>query len=221
MTSSHLMIFYLIYFLIILLIIELLFKIFSIKPEITRKIAHIVCTLSSIGFIYFFDNQIYVFVICLSFFILLLISKSKNIFKSIDAVSRKTLGSFLLPLGIYLTYIFSYKSVLKVEYILPITILAISDPIAAIFGVFIKKNNRQISIYAISFNKTYFGSIAFLISSFLISYLIFKTFNYPLSYPFITSISFAFILTVVEILSPFGSDNVSVPLTTIFLLNLL
>lgn len=210
---------YLIAIVLLLIFNELNYRRFKVKGEITRKFAHFVSTLAVIPFPYIFSSHWYVMVLGIIFFIALFVTQHSKQLKSIHDIERKSVGSYLLPFSIYITFLLSIKFGLKFYYILPMLILAICDPMAAILGMNIKKKNQKITVFGINTGKTILGSGGFLVTSFFISIIAlyfnrgvfdFKTFWLA----FVVSV----ISTLAELFSWRGSDNLTIPLSVCFTL---
>jgi len=195
---------------------ELIYRRLGLKGEITRKFAHFTATLSTVTFPYLFTEHWYVLVLAVAFFIILFISRNGTQLKSIHDIGRKSVGSYLLPLSIYLTFLISNMLDNKFLYILPIIILAVCDPMAGILGIHIKKNNHKIDILGIETKKTVLGSGSFLLSSFIISIiaLYFNRMVFDLK-TFWLALAIAVVATFAELLSWRGSDNIFIPMSVI------
>jgi len=195
---------------------ELIYRRLGLKGEITRKFAHFTATLSTVTFPYLFTDHWYVMVLAVAFFVILFISRNGTQLKSIHDIERKSVGSYLLPLSIYLTFLISNLLDNKFLYILPIIILAVCDPMAGILGINIKKNNHKIEIMGIETKKTILGSGSFLLSSFIIS-IIALYFN-RMAFDFKTfwlALAISVVATGAELLSWRGSDNLFIPMSVI------
>ncbi|RLD54524.1 MAG: hypothetical protein DRJ05_14490 [Bacteroidetes bacterium] len=209
---------FLIGFVAIIVLTEYLHKRFSLNPEHTRKIAHVMASLSSLVFVYAFDSYWYVFIIGFIFFVTLLVGKYNNAFKSIDSVKRKTSGSYLLPISICVLFYFSNTQGNNLIFVLPLLILGISDPLAATFGMMYRANTRKIIILNYTFDKTVLGSMVFFISTLFISIITLHLFGYQTREVFIISLAIAVANTLIELVSSKGIDNLSVPLMTMAIL---
>lgn len=203
----------------LLVFTELIYRRLGLKGEITRKIAHFTATLSTITFPYLFIDHWYVLALASFFFIVLFISRHGTQLKSIHDITRKSIGSYLLPIAIYLTFLIAYKSGNRFYFILPILVLAISDPAAGIMGLNKKINNHRIQIYGYKLNKTILGSSAFFISSFIISViaLYFNRMVFDLK-TFGLALGIAVVSTLVEMFSWRGNDNLFIPMSIILML---
>jgi dolichol kinase len=204
---------------LLLIFNELNYRRFKVKGEITRKFAHFVSTLAVVPFPYIFTSHWYVFILASIFFVFLFVTQYSKQLKSIHDIERKSVGSYLLPFSIYITFYLSTKFDLKFYYILPMLILAICDPMAAILGMNIKKKNQDIVIFGIHTGKTILGSGGFLVTSFFIS-IIALYFNRGV-FDFKTfwlATAVAIISTLAELFSWRGSDNLTIPLSVCFTL---
>ncbi|WP_340113870.1 phosphatidate cytidylyltransferase [Maribellus mangrovi] len=205
---------YLIAIILLLAFNELNYRRLNVSGEITRKFAHFTATIAVVPFPYIFDSHWYVLVLAFIFFMALLVTQTGTQLKSIHDIKRKSMGSYLLPVSIYLTFLMSDLKDDKFLFILPLLILGISDPMAAIVGMSLSKNNHKIQIFGIKTKKSLFGSGTFFFSSLVIS-LIALYFNRSV-FDFRTfwlALLIAIVGTVAELVSWRGSDNLSIPLS--------
>jgi phytol kinase len=191
---------------------------YAIDPEYTRKMAHSLSTLASLIFIFTIKSHWYILILGVFFFLLLLAAKRKNIFKSIDAVNRSTAGSYLLPVSVYIVFYISRSTGNILFYILPILLLGISDPLAGLTGTYYGNRIKKITLFNYQLDKTILGSSVFFASTLIITLITLYLFDYELSRIIFLSILIAAVTTVTELLSPYGTDNLTVPLMTVFLL---
>ncbi|WP_016778533.1 diacylglycerol/polyprenol kinase family protein [Anaerophaga thermohalophila] len=210
---------YLIGIVVLLAFNELNYRRLKIKGEITRKFAHFSATLATVPFPYIFPSHWYVFVLALLFFIALGVTQRSKQLKSIHDINRKSMGSYLLPLSIYVTFLISCLVENKFYYILPMLILAICDPMAAILGINIKKYNGRIKVGKRKIDKTWLGTIAFFVTGMIIAmialYFHREIFDFKTLW---LSLLVAVAGTIGELMSWRGSDNLSIPLSVIVVL---
>jgi phytol kinase len=211
---------YLLGFYFIILVSEYIYHHHGIKAEITRKAAHVIGSLSSISFIYLFDSHWYVLIIGIVFFTLLFLSKRRGIYHSIDSIDRISIGSYLLPVSIYLCFLTSELFENSVYFLMPVLILGISDPLAALVGMNLK-NARYIKILSWHSRKTLEGSLAFFVMTFLISTYILYYYSMSCFNSILSGIYIGVALTLIELFSSKGLDNITVPISTLFLIWLL
>ncbi len=198
---------------------ELNYRRLKIKGEITRKFAHFSATLATVPFPYIFPSHWYVLVLAFLFFVALMITQHGTQLKSIHGIKRKSMGSYLLPLSIYVTFLIASMLENKFFYILPMLILAVCDPMAAILGINIKKYNGRIKIGTRKIDKTWLGTAAFFSTSFIITlialYFQREVFDFK---TFWLGLLVAIASTLGELMSWRGSDNLSIPLSVVLVL---
>jgi dolichol kinase len=205
--------------LFLLIFNEMVYRRLGLKGEITRKFAHFTATLSTVTFPYLFESHWYVLFLALLFFILLFISRNRTYLKSIHDIDRESLGSFLLPIAIYLTFLVADLENNRFLFILPILVLAISDPIAGILGINLQQYNHKINLFGWKLQKTWLGSLSFFVSSLIISIIAFY-FNqgaFTLK-TFWLSLMVATVSTLTEMLSWRGTDNLVIPMSVLIVL---
>lgn len=199
-------------FLVLFGIAELLYHKFHVRAEITRKIVHIVTGLLTLLFPILLKNHWLVLFLCASFAIILILSLRFNFLKSINAIDRESVGAISYPFavfGCYLAYeysgyrgVYHYNDQAYTFFYLPILILALCDPIAALIG-------KRWPIGKIR-NKTLMGSFAFFIVAFALSFIF--------THSILLSIAIAIISTLAEAISPRGYDNITIPSSVLLVL---
>ncbi len=201
-------------YLVLFMVAELLYHVFKVKAEITRKFVHAGTGLLALLFPVLLDNHWWVLLLCASFAVILVCSLRFNLLKSINAIDRKSVGSLAYPVAVYGCYLsYSYQGHQYIYYYLPIMVLAISDPLAALCGKKWPWGPYRIG----GATKTAMGSLAFFVSAFLIVLLSWR-YVYLSSAGTSNVLAFALIAllaTAAEALSRDGYDNVSIPLTVI------
>jgi len=211
-----------VYFIAIILMLafnELNYRRLKVKGEISRKFAHFAATVGVVPFPYIFSSHWYVLILAIIFSIALFVTKYTKQLESIHDIERKSVGSYLLPLSIYITFLMANLLDNKFVYILPMLILGICDPMSATVGMGMKKNNYQIRIFGIPTGKSLFGSGAFLISSFVISIiaLYFNRGIFDLK-TFGLALVVAVVSMLAEMFSRRGFDNFTIPVSVAFTL---
>jgi dolichol kinase len=198
---------------------EMIYRRLGLKGEITRKFAHFTATLSTVTFPYLFDSHWYVLIMAVAFFILLFVSRHRTYLKSIHDIQRISIGSYLLPVSIYLTFLVAYLLENKFLFILPMLVLAICDPVAGILGINLQQYNNKIKLFGRKLQKTWLGSLSFFISCFIISIIALYFNQEEISLRiFWIALTVAFVSSVAEMLSWKGSDNLFIPLSVLLVL---
>src|SRR5690606_2649605 len=129
-------------------------------------------TLATLPFPYLFESHWVVLGLAILFALVLFVSQRIRQLDSIHDVSRPSFGSFLLPISIYLTFLIYTFSGYPLLYVLPISVLAVCDPVAAIVGMSFSRKNIRWSLPGHSTDKTVLGSLGFFVSCFLICILL-------------------------------------------------
>lgn len=199
------------FFLLLFVVSEILYHKFNLKVEVTRKLVHFSSGILSLSFPYLIDQHLVVLALCGSFLAILLGSSYFRLLPSINRVERKTHGSALFPIIVYLCFLAYHFSGSYLYYYIPLLVLAISDPLAALVGKKFKLGRYQV----FGNYKTLIGSFAFLISAFACSFLCFIWFeNMDRQMAFVFSAAIAIVTTLVEAILHRGLDNFFIPITT-------
>jgi phytol kinase len=198
-------------FLVLFALAEILFHFAKVKVEITRKFVHLSSGILTLTFPLWLDSHWQVLVLCTAFAVLLLASKSFGFLKSVNGVDRHTHGSVLFPLSVYLCFHLCIYYGSLIFFYAPMLVLAISDPLAALFGKRWPKGKYKF----FSETKTLVGSSAFYFSAFITVFCLLLYFIPSLSalHLIILSAMISFFATLSEALSVKGFDNLFIPLT--------
>lgn len=197
---------------IILIVGELLWRIRITKGEYARKFVHILTASFASTWVFFMTNR-QVIALSLLIILIVIIVKQLDLFKSINAIKRTTYGELWFPIGIGISaLIFSNPYI----YAIAILHMGVADGFAAIMGVSLKEKAVKFKIFG------YYKSIAGSLTFFVISLWIYMAYWLGFSAQtylalndvqiVLFSASSAIIVTITEMLSPKGSDNIFVPI---------
>lgn len=190
---------------------EFLYHQKKVKAEITRKIVHIGTGLLTLLFPVFLSSHWQVLFLCGSFLIILLASLHFRLLPSINGISRVSHGSILFPVAVYacfLIYFYAHKGL--VFFYMPILILSVCDPVAALTGKRFPFGKYRIN----GGNKTMAGSLAFFVTSALVSILCLyfhQSGHFSIAYMLPSIFLIACTTTAVEAVSTNGTDNITIP----------
>lgn len=198
-------------------------KIFEKKGiEFSRKYIHIM--LGNWWFIamYFFDNVWFAMFVPITFIIINYISYKKNFIKVMEREKQEGIGTVYYAIALFILTVVSfgiYKDPLLG--LVPNLVMAYGDGFAAVFGKLIKSKKYKLS----RTKKSYAGSFTMLIITTLLvgGYLFLKhneVFWQTSHWPLIT-VMIAYCITAVEAVSGKGSDNITVPISTLVMLILI
>ena len=201
-------------FLVFFGIIEFLHEHLNLKAELTRKGVHLGSGLASLSFPFAFTEFWSVALLCSTFFCVLVATKKWGLLPSIHAVDRCTQGSALFPLvvcGCFALYLYQGQYLI---YFLPLSILAICDPIAAWTG----KKLGFGTYYIRGHRKSLAGNLGFFVSCLILCEGLLQ--NIPVN-TIGLSLTLAVLCTLAEGLIGNGYDNLSIPLTAIISISIL
>lgn len=200
---------------VLLVIAEFLKRKHIIRGEISRKFVHITVG-SFVAFWPFFLTWNEIRIMCVAFIVVVLINRHLRVFKSLHSVKRPTVGDILFPVGIGIaTFVSSSPWIFTVA----VLHLSLGDGMAAIIG---QTKGKNYSYTILRQKKSTAGSVAFwLVSVCIVSALLIfmpvQLENVALPLLFILPIT----TTLLESLSIFGMDNVTVPVFVALALSML
>ncbi len=192
----------------------------ALDPELSRKLAHILMGLITLSFPWLFDEVWPVVLLAVLTIILLSAIRfwpplKNSLGQAISCSERFTLGEIFFPLGVLFTFLLSDGD--NLMYVVSILTLTIADPFAAFVGLSVARARRRPTP-----RKSIEGSVAFLVVASLISFLAFNSIaGMNVSESLLISLNFGIILALIEAVSRWGVDNISVPVGAIFLLKVL
>jgi phytol kinase len=202
-------------FLLLFALAELLYRVFKVKAEYTRKLVHLCTGLITLLFPVFLESHWYVLALCLSFLIILLLSLRLGWLPSINNIDRVSRGSISYPLAVYVcfyTYTFFDNYIF---FYLPVLVLAVADPMAALWGRKYPRG-RYIIFHE---QKTVVGSAAFFVSALIVSFFLFTSFsNFQAPGVWVMSVFVALVTCIAESISQKGYDNLAIPFCALVIL---
>lgn len=192
---------------------------FRWSSEFTRKLVHV-----SVGILIFFAPPIFsaalpAIVLALFFIVSNFLAIKLGLLKGMHATTRATYGTVYYPLSfLILVFMFWYDAPLIMT--LSILVLALGDAAAAIVG----ESHQSPTVYRLtSDKKSVEGSLAMFLVTFVTIFSGIKLFALPhqQSFDFLFAVSgvTASIATAWEAISSRGLDNLTVPLSTAFVLS--
>jgi phytol kinase len=194
---------------------EILWRLKILKPEIARKIVHLSVGCVIAAWPYFINYQAIQW-LSIFMFVGVYLSYKYKIFGSIHSVKRSTRGELLYPISIGLC---AFIEPVPWIFTAAILHLAIADGLAAMVGT---KINGRTSYKILGHQKSLVGTgVFFLTSLIIISGSFVSLANYDLlGITPLTILGIALLATVIENISWYGLDNLTVPLTIVLALSL-
>ena len=161
-----------------------------------------------------FSSNFFPFIIGISFILVNLISFKINAFPGIHSQERESYGTIYFPLSYSIIVLFFWE---ESNFVMTsLLILSISDPIAGYIGTKLG-SSKEFKIWYDK--KTFVGTLTFYFNNYnysIIEVFLLEEYNLIQSILFILIVSI--FVTVSEIMSKKGSDNLSIPLTSILLM---
>ena len=186
--------------------------------EASRKFIHIMLGNWWIIAMIFFDNVIWAAFVPATFVIINYISYKKNIIAVMerDDNNEEGLGTVYYALSLLILSIITFGVINKPELgLIPVLVMAYADGLAAIFG-------KKIKSKKINIGKTQ-KSVAGSLTMFIVSFVLIAGFLAHIGivmWPLYAIIMSLFI-TIIELISVKGLDNITVPIVTFIMLMLI
>jgi phytol kinase len=193
----------------LILILSLLLAKINTKQEYNRKFIHISISHWWIIAMLYFESVFIASIPPITFLFANILSRRYNLIKPMERKHDRDLGTIYYPLSLLILTIFSF-GYLKTPYIgsIGIFILGYGDGLAAVIG---KRYGR----FKLHRNKSLAGSLTMFTVTFLVMLILLSIFN-PI-HILAFSLIIALIATLLELYSPYGTDNLTVPIITTFI----
>ncbi|WP_147590136.1 diacylglycerol/polyprenol kinase family protein [Clostridium polynesiense] len=184
-----------------------------INGELSRKFIHIGVANWWIIAMIFFDSPLYACIVPGIFVVINYISYKKNVFKVMERDgSRRDLGTVYYAISLFILSLITFRQG-SAPYIgaIGILIMGYGDGLAAIVGGCLGK--REIKLEGST--KTLEGTFTMFLVSFIVSFII--LYNYHPFSLITVSLVLGAAAALLELFTPEGFDNITVPLGTSFL----
>ena len=185
-----------------------------LDDEGSRKFVHIGVS-NWIIFLLFFEHILFASIAPVAFILLNYLSYRKNIFKAIERSGKGNLGTVYFPIALLLVVLFTFlvgeNKIYSPAAIAGILVLGYGDGLAAIIGKnFVK--TRLIN------GKSLEGSLTIFVVSMIVLFVVTTLLAPSLMTVAIWFIPLtALVITFTELFTPYGLDNLSIPLITTLL----
>jgi len=186
-------------------------RIKKIDRELIRKGAHLSNGVVAL-FAPYFLSRVSVILLGLLFALTLLYVHIYKYSAVMRSTERHRYGVVLFPIGIALVA-FAFLPAHMAAYQFGVIVLTLADPIAYVIGT--KYGHFRFSLGNIK--KTAEGSLAFFLITLLVSILFIP---YAHDTAIITAISISLLVTLIEMVAPYGTDNIFIPLSAALLFTL-
>jgi len=203
-------------FAIIFFFAEVLRNFGKCDVEVTRKFAHFAGGLVCLSFSYLFTSAWTVLILGSAFGAILEVTKAFGLLQSVHGVTRKSGGSLYFPLSLFLVFVIAQRLEKPHFYLISTLVLSLSDALAALVG-----KSYGFKVYEVEEDqKSLEGSIMFFMSTFIIIHLGLLLLS-PLGRMecVLSAVYISVLVTIFEAISLGGTDNLFIPLGTIYILS--
>jgi phytol kinase len=191
-------------------VLHTLQRLAHIDAELTRKFLHVGGGLVSLGLPFLFCNAWHILLLALAtVFGFLLLRRARNM-RVVSGVARQTMGEIWFPLGV--TAVFALSGGARLHYTVCVLVLTFADSGAALAG-------KRYGTTRVAAGKTLEGSATFFVlayvgtlAPFLISHAVAPPDAFAIAYLLAAAV------TYVEAYSPYGLDNLLIPVSSFVLL---
>lgn len=182
------------------------------RGESARKFVHISVG-TFVAFWPYFMTWRQIQLMSLAFLVVVILSMQKHLFHAVHSVNRRTWGELFFPIGIGISALIMPSPIIFTAAILH---LSLADGLAAVIG----KKFGLLHQYRIHrYSKTLAGTLMFFLTSLIIVSTTVVLSGNSISWPLLPLIIWLPVAaTIVENISPAGTDNVFVPLLVVLVL---
>lgn len=196
----------------VLVVTEYIWRKKIVSPETARKTVHIIVGVIVASWM-FYLSQLAIVLLGIAMFTVVGISKRFAIFHAIHSVKRKTFGELYFAIGIVLAALLTNSPWIFAAAILHVSL---ADGLAGLVG---SASKKPLGYWVFKHFKSVQGTATF----FIVSVVIFMAAIYfdPLEIPNIALpivAVFSLLIALIENVSPYGSDDLIVPVAVIAIL---
>ena len=190
---------------------ELVARRWSLRPELSRKLAHVSCGILAAALPSFLPFPA-IAILAAAFIPFMFASRRLGLFPIVHSAERTTYGEIYFPIGILLAAILVPY---KIAYAFGVLVLAVADAVASVVG---QPYGRRAYKPA---NKTYVGSAAFLVASVALGLGATQAMGRFSGTTMLLVCAVAAAVTIEEAVAGAGVDNIILPVSAAALFRLL
>jgi phytol kinase len=197
---------------------EVLYHYAKWKAEHSRKFVHVGTGLLTLLFPVMLRSHWEVLLLCASFAVILIASKKWGFLPSINGIQRTSHGSICYPIAVWLSFWLyehvSWQSSWPVPavmyFYIPLLIMALCDPAAALVGRRWPIRKFQVG----SGTKSVAGMLTFFVVAIVLTFglLWFTPSHMPFGQIAIIAVVLGFTTSLTEAFTPYGLDNLTIPI---------
>ena len=197
---------------VVLAVSEMLRRGLRLSVDLTRKFVHIAVGMIAFPLVLLFQAWQFAIIPPLAFIVVNYISYRRQIFAGMETGERGQLGTIYFPISFsILIPLLWLQPALLVASLMPMTW---GDAFAALIGQ--RFGTHKFTV--LGQTRSIEGSLTMFVFSLLAVFLTLLFFSQPLAASFVFALVVALIASIVEACSPFGIDNLTVPLSSAIVL---
>jgi len=191
-------------------VLKRIYRKFPVPAEVERKVLHLI-----FGICLFWLVALLVSIIIFNPILLKIVPAANKLFSGTKKVERKSIGGSLFGIAFLLLFVLAQHH--RLYYLISGLVIVFADTAAALVG----KRYPWLKYEVWGMQKTLSGSLAFFVTALLCIYLpLLLIGHYQFLNIWVFGLMAAYTVTLIEAISPFGLDNLSIPLSVFFLLEL-
>jgi phytol kinase len=197
---------------VVLAVSEMLRRGLRLSVDLTRKFVHIAVGMIAFPLVLLFQSWQFAIIPPLVFIVVNYVSYRRQVFAGMETGQRGQLGTIYFPISfsILIPLLWSQPALL-VASLMPMTW---GDAFAALIGQ--RFGTHKFTV--LGQTRSIEGSLTMFVFSLLAVFLTLLFFSQPLATSFVFALVVALIASIVEACSPFGIDNLTVPLSSAIVL---
>lgn len=183
--------------------------------EYTRKFLHLSCGVIALPLVWLIPNPWMMLLLGFAFMAVVAATKRMGMLACMHGVARTSHGASLYPVSVFVTYLIAIETGHPEFYVVAIAVLAVADTAASLVGV----NYGRHSFLVEDDRKSVEGCLAFFLCTFTIVHVCLALLtSLSAAQCILCAVYVAGLVTLFELLSLSGADNLFVPIGVIAIL---
>jgi dolichol kinase len=202
-------------FCVVFAVAEAWWRLFRPPVEYTRKFMHLTCGVIALPLAWLIADPWMMLLLGIAFMGVVSLTKRFDMLACMHDVARVSHGTSLYPVSVFVTYMIATESGHPEFYVVAIAVLALSDTAASLVGVSYGRHDFLVE----DDRKSVEGSLAFFLCTFTIVHICLELLtDLGTAECILCAVYVAGLVTLVELLSLSGADNLFVPIGVIAIL---
>lgn len=187
---------------------------YKVSVDASRKFLHIAGGLLSLCMPLLLPSHWWVLILCSLAFLLLSFTYFMNFLKGVHGTERKSAGSIIFPIPVYVCFLFAENWNNFLLFYLPISLLTLADPMAEWGG----KKWGHLSKSFFHHQKTLAGTLTFAFTALALNIAITLAYNKTATQVIFICVAVTIVSSLAELVALKGWDNITVPFASLAIL---